>query len=201
MKKAMGIKTMLVGTFLITVSLIVPSQAFAWGWGRPQRDYPHYRNYPYGSVSVALPNGFISIGFGGKKFFYAGGLFYQQYQREYIVVPPPDGAVVYAVPNGYSKVVIDGVVYYAYNGVYYSRVQQGYQVVQPPSTVVLEPATVTANIVPEQGQGEFTVNIPNTKGGYNGVILKRSGNGFIGPQGEYYAEFPKVEQLKVMYGK
>ena len=52
-----------------------------------------------------------------------------------------------------------------------------------------------------QAQDIFTVNIPNTRGGYTPVALKRSGSGFIGPQGEYYTEFPKVEQLKVMYGK
>ena len=28
-----------------------------------------------------------------------------------------------------------------------------------------------------------------------------AGNGFIGPQGEFYPDFPRVEQLKVMYGK
>ena len=51
-------------------------------------------------------------------------------------------------------------------------------------------------------QGEyFTVNIPNYKGGYSPVTLTRSGAGFIGPQGEYYPEFPKIKQLKEMYGK
>jgi hypothetical protein len=47
----------------------------------------------------------------------------------------------------------------------------------------------------------FTVNIPNKHGGYTAVVIKRSGNGFTGPQGEYYPEFPKVFQLEMMYGK
>jgi hypothetical protein len=51
------------------------------------------------------------------------------------------------------------------------------------------------------GQNEFTVNIPNKNGGYTAVIIKRSGNGYVGPQGEYYPQFPKVSQLQVMYGK
>ena len=34
-------------------------------------------------------------------------------------------------------------------------------------------------------QNEFTVNIPNDHGGYTAVVIKRSGNGFKGPQGEY----------------
>ena len=48
---------------------------------------------------------------------------------------------------------------------------------------------------------EFTVNIPNTHGGYNAVVIKRSGDGFIGPQGEYYPEFPRVFQLQMKYGQ
>ena len=48
---------------------------------------------------------------------------------------------------------------------------------------------------------EFIVNIPNNHGGYTAVIIKRSGNGFTGPQGEFYPEFPTVSQLKMMYGK
>jgi len=48
---------------------------------------------------------------------------------------------------------------------------------------------------------EFTVNIPNNHGGYTAVVIKRSGNGFTGPQGEFYPEFPKVSQLEIMYGK
>lgn len=54
---------------------------------------------------------------------------------------------------------------------------------------------------PVDQQNEFTVNIPNSHGGYNAVVIKRSGSGFIGPQGEYYPEFPKIFQLQMMYGK
>ena len=56
-------------------------------------------------------------------------------------------------------------------------------------------------VVPAFSQNEFTVNIPNDHRGYTAVVIKRSGNGFVGPQGEYYPEFPKVSQLKLMYGK
>jgi len=47
----------------------------------------------------------------------------------------------------------------------------------------------------------FVINIPNAKGTYTPVAIKRSGTGFTGPQGEFYTEFPRVEQLKLMYGK
>ncbi len=39
------------------------------------------------------------------------------------------------------------------------------------------------------------------RGGYTAITLKKWGNGFIGPQGEYYSEHPTVEQLKTLYGK
>jgi hypothetical protein len=47
----------------------------------------------------------------------------------------------------------------------------------------------------------FTVNVPNSNGGYTTVIIKKSGSGYVGPQGEYYSEFPKVSQLQAMYSK
>ena len=201
MKGRMKVKTMLIGTFLLAVSLILPSQAFAWGWGRSHHRYPHHSQYPYGSFSLSLPNGSITVGFGKEKYYYQSGIFYRQHQLEYVVVPPPSGVIVYAIPVGFHKVIIDGDTYFTYNGVYYTRIAQGYRVVQPPASVVLEPATVESNVVSDTAQEGFTVNIPNSRGGYNAVSLKRSGNGYVGPQGEYYAEFPRVEQLKVMYGK
>jgi hypothetical protein len=50
-------------------------------------------------------------------------------------------------------------------------------------------------------QDTFPVNIPNNSGGYTSIVIKRSSNGYVGPQGEFYAQFPSVAQLKAMYGK
>jgi hypothetical protein len=72
-------------------------------------------------------------------------------------------------------------------------------VVEPPAPVnVLQPVITPVTV---DTQDSYTVNIPNDKGGYTPVILKRSGEGFVGPQGEYYPKFPKVSQLILMYGK
>ena len=62
-------------------------------------------------------------------------------------------------------------------------------------------AVVTAVGANAVNNDSFTINIPNNKGGYTAVVLKRSGNGYVGPQGEFYADFPKVDQLQAMYGK
>jgi len=60
----------------------------------------------------------------------------------------------------------------------------------PESSGTVEPSTEA-----------FTVNIPDSNGGYAPVVIKKAaGGGFTGPQGEGYAEFPSVEQLKALYG-
>jgi hypothetical protein len=72
----------------------------------------------------------------------------------------------------------------------------------PPADEVLVFSPVTTTSTPGVGVTDsFTVNIPNDKGGYTAVTLKKSGNGYIGPQGEFYPKFPKVSLLKVIYGK
>jgi WXXGXW repeat (2 copies) len=48
--------------------------------------------------------------------------------------------------------------------------------------------------------GSFTINVPNAQGGYTAVVIKQSGDGYVGPQGEYYSQFPSVTQLQVVYG-
>ena len=67
-------------------------------------------------------------------------------------------------------------------------------------------AVVQAPVAPQapamaSEEESFTINIPNNHGGYTTVNLKRSGNGFVGPQGEYYPEFPRIKQLQEKYGK
>jgi hypothetical protein len=74
---------------------------------------------------------------------------------------------------------------------------------QPAPAVVgqVEPATVAQPVPVTTSTESFTLNIPDQSGGYTQVIIKRSGTGFVGPQGEYYPEFPSVAQLQAMYGK
>ena len=94
--------------------------------------------------------------------------------------------------------------YYPYYDYYpYYQVPYNY-VVQPAPVIYTVPAVTTPTyIVPDNSsavtQEEFTVNVPNSKGGYTAVNIKRSGNGFTGPQGEFYNEFPKIQQLRAMY--
>ena len=112
---------------------------------------------------------------------------------------------VYVSPPMYQSIMINGVTYYVNNGSYYVYTPYGYQVVAPPITVLPSAPVVMSSPVQvtstANADDAFTLNIPNDKGGYVAVLIKRSGNGFVGPQGEFYAEFPRVAQLKAMYAK
>ena len=86
---------------------------------------------------------------------------------------------------------------------YYNPGYADYLTFQPEyidaATFVKQPIqTQTANAAQPE---VFTVNIPNHNGGYTVVMIKKSGTGYTGPQGEYYPEFPKIFQLEIMYGK
>jgi len=70
-------------------------------------------------------------------------------------------------------------------------------VAQPAQVVMAQPAVPTTTYSGDTA----TVNVPNTNGGYTAVVLKRSGNGYVGPQGEYYEQVPTTAQLQAMYGK
>jgi hypothetical protein len=176
------------------------------GWHHSYHRYyhrPHFgfhvSNIPYGSFSVSLG--------GGRRYHYYDGVYYSRRGPTYVVVPPPSGAVVNVIPSDYQPVVVNGVTYYTNNGVYYQYTRNGYQVVPQPVQVIESPAVVSAaapQVVSAAGgdaPDSFTVNVPDDKGGYISIVVKRSGSGFTGPQGEYYSEFPKVAQLKAMYGE
>ncbi len=75
----------------------------------------------------------------------------------------------------------------------------GRRVYRHPDVIVLPRGY--APVVPAVLKGPVVVKLYNTDGSSTNVVLERFGKGFIGPQGEYYPELPKMEQLKVMYGK
>ncbi|MDD4899047.1 MAG: DUF6515 family protein [Candidatus Omnitrophica bacterium] len=113
------------------------------------------------------------------------------------------GAIVSTLPPRYETVYVRGVPYYYDDGVYFRQHSGGYIVVPAPATtatVVTVPNTVA--IVPTVVPGAAVViNVPNSRGGYTQVTLTRQGNGYVGPQGEYYEGNPTVDQLRALYGK
>ena len=160
------------------------SDAFAWGGGRDggHGDRHYYRDgrwYRHGWLGFDIAVSALAI-----------------------------GALIDSLPPRYETVVVGNAPYYYYGNNYYRPYPYGgYVVVPPPPMVVAQPVMVQPEAAPvvmqaqAQNPGDFTVNIPSSRGGWISVTLRRKGNGFVGPQGEYYPENPTVEQLKVLYGR
>ncbi len=158
---------------------------------------------------------------GHDRYHYRDGRFYRPgwFGMEVALTIPPFGAVVTAIPTGYTTVVTGGETYFCYNHIYYRRHANGYivvpepviaPVVVQPAPVVVAPAAPAAPVVPApvipaapaNGNTDVVViNVPNTDGTYTPVRLIKRYKGYEGPQGEFYAEHPTVEQLRVLYGK
>jgi hypothetical protein len=170
---------------------------------RDDRHYYHYHDRPHFGLHVSfVPDGYFDLWVGGARYYYYDGLYYSRVGRDYAIIAPPIGAVVNVIPPDYQPVIIQGTTYYVDNGIYYVYTRHGYQVVPQPVTYVqaAAPAVVVQPAAALSGE-DIAINVPNDRGGYTPVTLRRSGSGFIGPQGEYYAEFPKVSHLKVLYGR
>jgi len=69
----------------------------------------------------------------------------------------------------------------------------------PDQSVQTTPATPESTETSDPANS-FTVNVPNSQGGYTAVIITKSGEGYKGPNGEYYSQFPTVAQLQSVYG-
>ncbi len=206
------------------LTFLIPAVS-SYAWERdhhPDRHYYRYHDRPsFGLHLSFVPEESFAVRVGPQRYYYYDGLYYVRAGGDYVIVAPPMGAVVAAIPPQYQPVVINGVTYYVDNGVYYVYTRYGYQVVPQPVTVVqaapvivtpaapVAPAVVAASSAPvsaptpapSSADESFTVNIPGKNGTYTSVLIKRSATGFVGPQGEFYAEFPKVTQLQAMYSK
>ena len=76
-------------------------------------------------------------------------------------------------------------------------------VIYPPVVrhVVLEPAppVIVRTPLPVE-ESSISIWITNSNGSKTSVRLTREGPWYVGPRGEYYAEMPTNEQLRVVYG-
>ena len=195
--------------FFNLAPLIHIVQAYASDEDNVQVPYPSYGSY------VAAPVSYVPVIVSGVEYYYANGSFYRRFGDAYLVAPAPIGAIVRTIPRDYKPIVIDGITYYIVHGSVYMQTTNGYQVMPQKPFMIEKAADEQKNMVSVPLQvalssqqpavvdtkESFTVNIPNFKGGYTPVSIKKSGDGFIGPQGEYYQEFPKVEELKTKYAK
>lgn len=111
-------------------------------------------------------------------------------------------------PSGVDVTIMEPPPYFYYEADAYPS---DITVVAPPSVtaVVEEPPTevsianATQAVSSEQqtaSSDTLTIGVPNVKGGFTSVKLVKYGNGYIGPQGEFYAGHPSLDELKALYG-
>ena len=74
------------------------------------------------------------------------------------------------------------------------------EVIYQPVPEIIAPVLSPSQIMSSDAEGNFIVNIPNNAGGFTPIRIQKYGNGYVGPQGEFYYPFPQVSQLKAMYG-
>ena len=206
---------------LVSACLLQPSLAFADGHGGG-----HGGNDGHGGGgwhggpgwhggSTAL--GIVALSIAGAEFLYSAGMFYRSTPNGYMIVPAPMGAVVPALPPGYAVVYMGGMPYYYYGNAYYAAAPNGYVVTAPPA--IAAPMVVTPGAAPVQApvpapiaqqtvapssnqpSSAIETYIPNGNGSFTVVTLQKTEKGFLGPQGEFYADHPTEEQLKARYCK
>ena len=108
---------------------------------------------------------------------------------------------------------MNGVPYY-YGNPYYPVAPVGYVgVAQPPVAYVPASAPVAAApyATPSAASSQppavtsvnasFDIHIPNGNGSFTLVTLQKTEKGFLGPQGEFYADHPTEDQLRERYIK
>ncbi|HRK62536.1 MAG TPA: DUF6515 family protein [Candidatus Omnitrophota bacterium] len=153
---------------------------------------PSHRPFYY----PRLPRGYLPIHIAGLTYYYSEGLYYQSTQSGYVIVSAPRGAVIRSLPSRHKVIVHDDTDYYYYNNTYYIQEPAGYSVVSPPAQVVA--SNPQASEAPEKS---VVINVPNANGSYMPITLQKYSDGYTGPNGEFYPDYPTVEQLKAMYSK
>jgi hypothetical protein len=129
----------------------------------------------------------------GERYYYRDGGWYKSgwFGFGILVSALAIGALIDSLPPQHTTVVVQGTPYYYGDNYYYRQAPNGGYVVVPPPVLVQPPV---------QAPETVTINIPNSRGGYTPVMLRRAGYGYLGPQGEYYANSPTVDQLRALYG-
>ena len=127
-------------------------------------------------------------------------------------VPLPAATAVATVPEACQQFNVDGLPASTSGAITYVPTDTASMPSSPPPPAPMAPeqppvagntltnAPVPPAIASIQAEDNFTFSIPNIRGGYTVINLRKYGNGYLGPQGEYYSEFPKIELLKAMYG-
>jgi hypothetical protein len=195
---------------LITSCLLQPSPAFAGG------NHGRGGHYYHGGGNQGLA--IASLAVGGAALLYSASLFYRS-TPSYVVMQPPIGTIIPALPSGYTVYYANGMPYYYYSNTYYVPAPNGYVVAAPPVAPAMPqapayqaampqpaaPQTVApaqapaAPVVSQTPDDAFEIRLSNGNGSYTSITLRKTNQGFLGPQGEFYSDHPTEDQLRQRY--
>jgi hypothetical protein len=82
---------------------------------------------------------------------------------------------------------------------YYAPGPAAYAAAAPPPATTSAPQPTAPAAIP--ANETFEIHIPNANGSFTSITLRKTEKGFLGPQGEFYADHPTEDQLKTRYGK
>lgn len=166
----------------------------------------HYSNH-----KIKIGKNFNQYKYKNKTYFYQNGNFYSPAgHNEAIIVNPPYGMIIPNIPVGYQTYTVNGQEYHIYNNIsYVESPNGGYTIVETPPTAPKmhkeqgltnsDPAKNKYNEYKFKSPDDLSVKIPNNDGTFTLVPLKKTDDGFIGPQGEKYENFPSINDLKKRY--
>ncbi len=102
----------------------------------------------------------------------------------------------YKNPRNFFRPFLKGLKHIYMSGLINRRLSPTVTVIQTPPT---NTAFLSAAILQPSGTNILPITILNPNGSYTQVTLTKYGEGYIGPQGEYYQGNPSIEQLKFLY--
>jgi len=166
---------------LILACLLQPTPAFAYGghgghggghgWGRGGW------GWGWGAVGLIKTAAIVNAAYQYPPYYYANGVPYY-YGNPYYAAAPAGYVGVAQSPVAYVPASAPVVASYA-----------------APTTVSSQPpAAASAN-------SSFDIHISNGNGSFTLVTLQKTEKGFLGPQGEFYADHPTEDQLRARYIK
>jgi hypothetical protein len=153
--------------------------------------------------------------FGGHFGRFHGGYYHHGFYGWPYGGPWFIGSYVPYLPDGYTIYTVGNDSYYYYGGYYFLPSSSGYVVTEPPAQVIAAPAapaqtvqqplattsgTAVQSVAKSASSDTVTIGVPNSKGGFTSVKLIKRKDGYVGPQGEFYAGHATIDQLKALYG-
>ena len=169
---------------LILACLVLPSPAFAYGghggwhggghgWGRGGWGW----GWGWGAVGLVETAALLNTAYPYAPYYYVNGVPYY-YGNPYYP----------AAPVGYVGVAQPPVAYVP------ASTPMAAPYATPAAASSQPPAAASVS-------DSFDIHIPNGNGSFTLVTLQKTEKGFLGPQGEFYADHPTEDQLKARYCK